>query len=101
MRKSEEDMASSDDREQVTGKEARLYAEHSARNEYLASFKNASVSGFPRRYAEEAEIQAKRDYSTWILSSSDCDLFMRALLNTPAPDTGSRVSSHRYKKGMR
>lgn len=94
-------MASSSDREDITNKETGLYAEHRAGNEYLASFKNASVSGFPQRYAEEAEIQARRDYSTWILSASDCDLFMRALLNTPASDEGARGSSHHYRKETR
>jgi hypothetical protein len=94
-------MASSSDREQGANKETRLYAEHKAGKEYLASFKTASFSGFPRHYAEESEIQAGRDYSTWILSASDCDRFMRALLNTPSPEEGARVSFFRHKKGSR
>jgi hypothetical protein len=89
------------DREHEGNRETRLYAEHKASNDYLTSLRNASLTGFPIRYAEEAAIHSRQDYSTWILSSADSDLFMRSLLDTPSRHAGSRVSSHRHKRNAR
>jgi hypothetical protein len=78
-----------------------LYADHRTRRKYATSFENASTMDFPSPYAEEAAIQSGRDYSTWILSAADCDLFMHALLNTPRGGPGSRISAHRHKRRNR
>lgn len=91
-------MAISSNHEHRENKDSRLYADHRARKTYLNSLKNASITGFPTRSAEEIAIQSGRDYSTWILSAADCDLFMHSLLNTPKFDPRSRASFHRRRR---
>lgn len=88
----------SGNREQIEDRDFQLYSEHKAKKEYFTSLENASLAGFPTRYAEEAAIRSGRDYSTWILSGADCDLFMHSLLNIPRTDPRARVASHRHKR---
>lgn len=91
-------MAVSGNREEAEGRDLELYSKHRAQREYFSSLENASIAGFPTRYAEEAAIRSGQDYSTWILSAADCDLFMHSLLRTPRSDSRSRVAAHRHKR---
>jgi hypothetical protein len=100
-KKTEKVMAFSDDHERPASKQARLYAEYRDCEDYLTALRNASFSDFSIQLEEEAAIQANRDFSTWILTAEASDLFMLALLDTFARDTGSRASSPRLKSNIR
>jgi uncharacterized protein (DUF1778 family) len=78
--------------------EARLNPEQKRRIEYAARIKGSSVSDFMVLSADDAAARAIQEHEVWFLTGRDREMFVRALLNPPAPSARMRVAAQRYRR---
>ena len=80
--------------------EARLNPEQKRRIEYAARLKGTSLSDFMVLSADDAAARAIQEHEVWILAGRDRELFVRALLNPPAPSARMKAAAQRYKRRL-
>lgn len=78
--------------------EARLNPEQKRRIEYAACLKGSSVSDFVVLSADDAAARAIQDHEVSVPTGRDREVFVRALLNPPAPSARMRVAAQRYRR---
>ena len=78
--------------------EARLNPEQKRRIEYAARLKGTSISDFMVLSADDAAARAIQEHEVWVLSDRDREVFVRALLNPPAPSARMKAAAHRYRR---
>jgi uncharacterized protein (DUF1778 family) len=81
--------------------EARLNPEQKRRIEYAASLAGTPVSDFMVSSAEQAAARAIEQHEVWTLTSRDREVFVKALLNPPAPRARIKAAVRRYEKQVR
>jgi uncharacterized protein (DUF1778 family) len=81
--------------------EARLNPEQKRRIEYAAHLKGTSLSDFMVLSAEDAAARAIQEHEVWTLAGRDRELFVRALLNPPAPSARMKAAAQRYQRRLR
>lgn len=80
--------------------EARVDREQKALFERAAALQGCSLSTFLITSAREAAIKTIQEHEVIKLSSSDRDVFIKALLSPPKPTKKMREAALRYKKDM-
>jgi uncharacterized protein (DUF1778 family) len=80
--------------------EARLNPEQKRRIEYAARLKGTSLSDFMVLGADDAAARAIQEHEVWTLAGRDRELFVRALLNPPAPSASMKAAAQRYKRRL-
>ena len=80
--------------------EARLNPEQKRRIEYAARLKGTSISDFMVLSADDAAARAIQEHEVWVLSDRDREVFVRALLNPPAPSARMKAAAHRYRRQL-
>ena len=80
--------------------EARLNPEQKRRIEYAARLKGTSISDFMVLSADDAAARAIQEHEVWVLSDRDREVFVRALLNPPAPSARMKAAAQRYKRRL-
>ena len=80
--------------------EARLNPEQKRRIEYAAGLKGTSLSDFMVRSADDAAARAIQEHEVWVLAGRDREVFVRALLNPPAPSARMKAAAHRYRRRL-
>lgn len=77
--------------------EARLNPEQKRRIEYAARLKGTSLSDFMVLSADDAAARAIQEHEVWVLTGRDRQMFVRALLNPPAPSAHMKAAAQRYR----
>jgi len=77
--------------------EARLNPEQKRRIEYAARLKGTSISDFMVLSADDAAARAIQEHEVWVLTGRNREMFVRALLNPPAPSARMRAAAQRYR----
>ncbi|HVB58352.1 MAG TPA: DUF1778 domain-containing protein [Candidatus Acidoferrales bacterium] len=80
--------------------EARLNPEQKRRIEYAARLKGTSLSDFMVLSADDAAARAIQEHEVWTLAGRDREVFVRALLNPPAPSAHMKAAVKRYKRRL-
>lgn len=80
--------------------EARLNPEQKRRIEYAARLKGTSLSDFMVLSADDAAARAIQEHEVWTLAGRDREVFVRALLNPPAPSARMKAAMKRYKRRL-
>jgi len=80
--------------------EARLNPEQKRRIEYAAGLQGTSLTDFIVLSAEDAAARAIQEHEVWTPTGRDRELFVRALLNPPAPSARMKVAAQRYRKRL-
>jgi len=66
-----------------------------------AALAGRSLSDFVVAHAYDAATRAVQEHEAMLLSARDCEIFVRALLNPPAPGARLRKAARRYKRQVR
>lgn len=80
--------------------EARLNPEQKRRIEHAASLAGTSVSDFMVSSAEVAAVRAIEQHEVWTLTNRDREVFVKAMLNPPAPSARMKAAARRYRSGV-
>jgi uncharacterized protein (DUF1778 family) len=80
--------------------EARLTPEQKNLIARAAALRGSSVTEFVVASAQQAASEAIKDFELLTLHDSARDVFVRAILNPPAPNAAARSAARRYKKEM-
>jgi uncharacterized protein (DUF1778 family) len=80
--------------------EARLNPEQKRRIEYAARLKGTSISDFMVLSADDAAARAIQEHEVWVLADRDREVFVRALLNPPAPSARMKAAAQRYRRQL-
>jgi uncharacterized protein (DUF1778 family) len=87
-----------------TGKEERLEARITAHQKRLieraAQLRGTSVTDFIVASTQEAATETIRNFEVLYLQDEARDIFVKALLNPPAPNAAARAAAARYRKRM-
>ncbi len=78
--------------------EARLLPDQKKRIERAANIKGISLSDFMVQNADEAAIRAIQQHESWTLKTQDRDLFVKTILNPPAPSARLQTAARRYRE---
>jgi uncharacterized protein (DUF1778 family) len=81
--------------------EARLTPEQKKHIEHAARIKGTSVSDFVVLSADDAAVRTIREQEVLTLNERARDVFVRALLNPPAPGRRLVAAAKRYKERTR
>jgi uncharacterized protein (DUF1778 family) len=81
--------------------EARLLPEQKLRIERAAMLKGLSLSDFMVQNADEAAIRTIQQHESWTLEKQDRDIFVQALIDSPAPGKRLQAAARRYKERVR
>jgi uncharacterized protein (DUF1778 family) len=81
--------------------EARLTPEQKKHIEHAARIKGTSVSDFVVLSADDAAVRTIREQEVLTLNEHARDVFVRALLNPPAPGRRLVAAAKRYKERTR
>jgi uncharacterized protein (DUF1778 family) len=80
--------------------EARLTPEQKNLIARAAALRGSSVTEFVVASAQQAASETIKDFELLTLHDSARDVFVRAILNPPAPNAAARSAARRYKKEM-
>jgi uncharacterized protein (DUF1778 family) len=80
--------------------EARLNPEQKRRIEYAARLKGTSLSDFMVLSADDAAARAIQEHEVWTLAGRDREVFVRTLLNPPAPSARMKAAAQRHEKRL-
>ena len=69
--------------------------------ERAAALRGTSVTEFVLMSAQEAATRAIRDSEVLSLRDEARELFIKTILDPPAPNEAARCAAERYKKGLR
>jgi len=78
--------------------EARLTPEQKNLIARAAALRGSSVTEFVVASAQQAASETIKDFELLTLHDSARDVFVRAILNPPAPNAAARSAARRYKK---
>ena len=81
--------------------EARVTPAQKRLIERAAALRGTSVSEFVPMSAQEAATRAIRDSEVLSLRDEARELFIKTILNPPAPNEAARSAAERYKKDLR
>ncbi len=81
--------------------EARIPAAQKRMLERAASLRGTSLSDFVIASAQEAATKTIKDFEMLSLCDEAREVFVKALLNPPAPNRAMRAAVDRYRKVMR
>jgi uncharacterized protein (DUF1778 family) len=81
--------------------EARLHSEQRRRIERAAALKGTSISDFMVSSADETAKRTIEEHESWTLSGRDREIFVKALLNPPAPNQAMKDAFRSHKKRVR
>jgi uncharacterized protein (DUF1778 family) len=80
--------------------EARLNPEQKRRIEHAARLKGTSISDFMVLSADDAAARTIQEHEVWVLTGRDREVFVRALLNPPAPSTRMKAAAQRHRRQL-
>jgi len=78
--------------------EARVTPAQKRLIERAAALRGTSVTEFVVVSAQEAAINAIKDFEVLSLRDEAREVFINAILNPPAPNEAARIAAERYKK---
>lgn len=81
--------------------EARISPAQKRILERAASLRGTSLTDFVLTSAQEAATKTIKDFEILSLCDEAREVFINALMNTPAPNEALRAAADRYKKHMR
>jgi len=80
--------------------EARVTPAQKRLIERAAALRGTSVTEFVVVSAQEAAINAIKDFEVLSLRDEAREVFINAILNPPAPNEAARIAAERYKKDV-
>lgn len=81
--------------------EARLNPEQKRRIEYAASLKGNSISDFMVSSVDQAALSALQQHEVWILTGTDRETVVEALLHPREASTRMKAALRRYRRRVK